>query len=247
MQLSMSSQRFVCFSLRASLYNRVMNPDDSANFLRLLEARIQDPDLTKGERTRATIRWATVAILEGTGYASFSLDMVARKAEVSRPTIYQYYGNKRDCVFDVLSEFLTIVFQFVERNGKGKRAKTVDLLAMVTDVNREYIAFYRENAALVERVRELRQEIPELISLQQDVNRKWAERLAAHISRNGPLPAKLALLTAYALESMIDDFLRELFVLKNPHLAALNLSDEALAQGLTGVWVRAAYGVLKPN
>ncbi len=225
----------------------MMNSDPSASFLRVLESRIQDPGLTKGERTRAAIRWATAAILEGTGYASFSLDMVARKAEVSRPAIYQYYANKRDCVFDVLSEFLTIVFQFVERNGKARRAKTNDLLTLVTDVNREYIAFYRENAALVERVRELRQDIPELISLQQDVNRKWAERLAAHISKNGPLSPKQALLTAYALESMIDDLLRELFVLKNPHLAALNLSDEALAQGLTGVWVRAAYGVLSPG
>ena len=222
-----------------------MNPDHSANFLRLLEARIQDPGFTKGERTRATIRWATAAILEGAGYASFSLDVVARKANVSRPTIYQYYANKRDCVFDVLSEFLTIVFQFVERTGKARRSKTHDLLTLVTDVNREYIAFYRENAALMERVRELRQDIPELISLQQDVNRKWAERLAAHISRGGPLSPKQALLTAYALESMIDDFLRELFVLKNPHLAALNLSDEALAESLSGVWVRAAYGV--PN
>ena len=95
----------------------------------------------------------------------------------------------------------------------------------------------------MERVGELRQENQELISLQQDVNRKWAERLAAHISRNGPLSHKQAIFTAYALESMIDDFLRELFVLRNPHLAALNLTDEALAQNLSSVWVRAAYGV----
>lgn len=227
-------------SCRASLYNLAMTADPSASFLRLLEARIHDPSFTKGERTRATIRWATAAILESTGYASFSLDMVARKADVSRPSIYQYYANKRDCVLDVLSEFLTIVFQFVESTGKTRRAKPGDLLTLVTDVNREYIAFYRENAALVERVRELRQDIPELISLQQDVNRKWAERVAGRICKDGTLTPKQALLTAYALESMIDDFLRELFVLKNPHLAGLNLSDEALAQALSGVWVRAA-------
>lgn len=220
-----------------------MTADRPASYLSVLEARIQDPGIFKGERTKASIRWVTALLLEETSYANVSLDLIARRAGVSRPTIYQYYASKRECVLDVLSEFLTIVFEFVERDSKARRAKTDDLLALVTDTNREYIAFYRENAALMERVRELRQEIPELISLQQDVNRKWAERLAAHISRNGPLSHKQAIFTAYALESMIDDFLRELFVLRNPHLAALNLTDEALAQNLSSVWVRAAYGV----
>jgi AcrR family transcriptional regulator len=219
-----------------------MAHSQSASYVGVLALRINDPAFTKGERTRATIRWATAAMLEDTGYASFSLEGVAARAEVSRPTIYQYYANKRDCVFDVLSEFLTVVFQFVERDGKARRAKTDDLLTVVTRTNREYIAFYRENATLVERVRELRQDIPELIAVQQGVNQKWAGRLASHICKNGPLSARQALFTAYALESMIDDFLRELFVLKNPHLAALNLSDDALAQSLSEVWVRAAYG-----
>lgn len=224
-----------------SLYNDPMSEEQTASYLHVLAARIQEPGLTKGARTRATIRWATVGLLNASGYANFSLDSIAREAGVSRPTIYQYYASKRDCVLDVLSEFLTIVFEFVERDGKARRAKTSNLLALVTETNREYIAFYRANATLMERVRELRQEIPELISLQQDVNQKWAERLAAHISRNGTLSQKQALFTAYALESMIDDFLRELFVLRNPHLAALHLSDEALAQNLSNVWVRAAY------
>lgn len=226
-----------------SHYNFAMPDATSPSYLAVLQARIENPTLYKGERTRATIRWAIASLLGKTSYANFSLDDVASMANVSRSAIYQYYTNKRECVLDVLSEFLTIVFQFVERDDKVRRTKTKDLLAMVTDTNREYIAFYRENAILVERVRELRQEIPELISLQQDINSKWAERIASHIGRQGSMSHNQALFTAYALESMIDDFLREIFVLKNPHLLTLNLSDDALAHNLSRVWVQTAYGI----
>jgi hypothetical protein len=41
---------------------------------------------------------------------------------------------------------------------------------------------------------------------------------------------------------MVDDFLCELFVLKNPHLAGMNMTDQALAKGLSEIWIRAAYG-----
>jgi AcrR family transcriptional regulator len=213
-----------------------MNSPNTASFLTLLRERSESLALTKGERTRATIRWATVATLEKNGYGSFSLDTVAIEAGVSRPTIYQYYSNKRDCVLDVLTEFLNVVFQFVDRGNKSDQG----LMNSVIQTNRDYIAFYRENATLVERVRELRQDIPELIEIQQDINRKWAQRLAKNITRNSSLSSKQALFTAYALESMIDDFLREMFVLKNPHLAALGLSDDALATSLSEVWVRAS-------
>jgi AcrR family transcriptional regulator len=219
----------------------------SVSYLDYLLSRSEDEGMLKSERTRATIRWATVAVLEDTGYASFSLDVVARKAGVSRPTIYQYYANKHDCVLDVMAEFLSVVVEFVERDNGAKRIAGDDLLAVVTNTNRDYIAFYRANATLVERVRELRQDIPELIGLQQDMNRKWAERLAKHISRHSSLSAKQALFTAFALESMVDDFLRELFVLKNPHLAALGLSDDALARAISEVWVRAAYAPPLPS
>lgn len=220
-----------------------MSTQASPSFRRQLEERISDVEISKGERTRATIRWATVAVLEEIGYASFTLDTVAKRANVSRPAIYQYYGSQRDCVLDVLSEFLNVVVDFVERDGNARRAKAGDLLTSVVDTNREYIAFYRENATLVERVRELREEIPELIALQQEINKQWAERLAKHIRKNTALSSKQALFTAYALESMIDDFLRELFVLKNPHLAGLNMSDDELAVSLSEFWARAAYGV----
>lgn len=218
-----------------------MLTESSPNFCLLLRTRAQDGETTKGERTRATIRWAIAALLEESGYASFSLDSVAKKAGVSRPAIYQYYSNKRDCVFDVLGEFLNVVYHFVEQDPEKKRLKSGDLLASVTATNRKYINFYRQNAVLIERVRELREEIPELIAIQQNVNRKWAEHLAEHIAHHTKHSAKHALLAAYALESMIDDFLRELFVLKNPHLAALKLSDQALAKGLSEIWIRAAY------
>jgi AcrR family transcriptional regulator len=212
------------------------------HFCGVLAQRKQDASLNKGERTRAAIRWAAATLLEDAGYATLSLDTIAKQAGISRPAVYQYFQNKRDCVFDVMDEFLNAVFMFVESGERPQAAGETTLLDSVVAINRRYIAFYRENAALIERVRELRQEIPELIAVQQNVNQQWAERLAKHFSKHTGMPAKSALLTAYALESMVDDFLRELFVLKNVHIAALKLNDEALAQELSAVWCRAAYG-----
>jgi AcrR family transcriptional regulator len=223
-----------------------MTKPGTVSFIELLAARMREEGMPKSERTRASIRWATAVVLEETGYASFSMNVVALKAQVSRPAIYQYYANKHDCVLDVMGEFLTAVVQFLERDSKAKRVAATDLLSVVSETNRYYIAFYRANASLVERVREMRQDLPELITLQQDVNRQWAERLAKHISRNSPLRLKAALFTAYLLESMVDDFLREYFVMKSPHLAALGLSDDELALALSEVWIRAAYGSYQP-
>jgi AcrR family transcriptional regulator len=56
-------------------------------------------DAAKGD----SILTATVALLAEVGYAGLSIEAVAHRAGVSRPTIYRRYQNKVDLVIDVIS------------------------------------------------------------------------------------------------------------------------------------------------
>src|SRR5690606_9153447 len=52
-----------------------------------------------------SILTATVEVLAESGYAGLSIEAVAQRAGVSRPTIYRRYQNKADLVIDVISHF----------------------------------------------------------------------------------------------------------------------------------------------
>lgn len=204
------------------------------SFLDLLAAAAREPDLRKGERTRRTVRFATADGLSRMPYAALSMDVIASAAGVSRAALYQYVRSKEDAVRDVLTTFhaLTIAFP------RGVAGSTPYEAAFRT--NRYYVDYFAKNAVFMERIRELRHELPELLADRQRINALWAERIASHAARFGPPdrdPAAVKL-RILCLECMVDDVLREAFVIGNPAFA---VDEDQLARVLTDIWISALY------
>jgi AcrR family transcriptional regulator len=204
-------------------------------FLDSLAAAAREPDLRKGERTRRMVRLATAEGLSRMPYAALSMDVVAGAAGVSRGALYQYVRSKEDAVRDVLTSFhaLTIAFP------RGVAGSSPYEAAFRT--NRYYVDYFAKNAVFMERIRELRHDIPELLADRQRINALWAERIAAHAARFGPPgrdPAAVKL-RILCLECMVDDVLREAFVIGNPAFA---VDEHRLAHVLTDIWVTTLYG-----
>lgn len=203
-----------------------------------LAAAAAEPGLRKGERTRRRVIWASATALEQTSFAQLSMDAIAEIAEVSRAALYQYVGSKEEAARLVLLALQELTLAIPGGGPAGR-----DPLAAITRTNRYYIDYVEKNAVFMERVRELREVMPELISERQRVNRRWAERVMAHVGRHreSPLDPVAMRLRVIALECMIDDVLRELFVIRNPDVIAAAQDRDRLAVELSTIWYRALY------
>jgi AcrR family transcriptional regulator len=203
------------------------------NFIDLLAAETAVPDQRKGERTRRRVLWATACELATTTFAMLNMDQIAAAANVSRAALYQYVGSKDDAVRTVLTDFQSRTIAIPREATRGATP-----LDAIHRTNRYYIDYFAKNAAFMERVRELHVAMPELLVERQRVNRAWAERLVSNARRHGAAgvaPERLKL-RAHLLECMIDDVLRELFVIGNPDIGAAAADLDVLAQEITRIW-----------
>lgn len=208
-------------------------------FVALLAAEAAAPGLRKGERTRRAVRLATARMLERTPVAGLSMDLISAEAGVSRPALYQYFSAKEDAVRDVLEEFQSRTLEIPREATLGATIRE-----RIRRTNRYYIDYVAKNAVFMERIREARDVLPDLLAARQRVNAAWARRVAQHVQAHGRLKlAEAALqLRILALECMIDDVLREIYVIGNPGFDGARQDPDRLAEELTAIWDMALYG-----
>lgn len=208
------------------------------SFIDLLAAEAAAPGLRKGERTRRRVLWATAAELAATSFAQLNMDQIAQAADVSRAALYQYVGSKEDAVRTVLTDFQS---RTIAIPAAVIRAATP--LETILRTNRYYIDFFAKNAPFMERIRELHAILPELTVEKQRVNREWAARLVRNALRHGEGAASATRLRlrAHLLECMIDDVLREMFVIGNPDIRGEAADLDVLSEELTRIWHKTLY------
>ena len=174
-------------------------------------------------------------------YAAVSIEEICSRADVSRTAFYIYFPSKADLVRDVLIEFQRSVTT-ISRGPRGSP------LEAIRSANQAFARFVRLNAPLMERIRELRDELPELILERQRVNQAWAARITAAARRGGnTLPEAALLVRAHALIFMSEDLLREVHVIRNPNVTQLADDEAMLVEQLSQVWYRALYSEAPPN
>ena len=213
------------------------------SFIDLLADEAADASLRKGERTRRRVLWATAAALADTSFAQLNMDQIAQAADVSRAALYQYVGSKEDAVRTVLTDFQSRTIAIPLQATRGATPRET-----ILRTNRYYIDYFAKNAAFMERVRELHAVMPELIQEKQRVNRAWAERVARNAARHGAsdLPPETLRLRAYLLECLIDDTLREIFVIGNPDMTEAARDLDVLAEELTRIWFLTLFSREEP-
>ncbi len=202
-----------------------------------LAARAAVRPIRKGERTQALLRWATVVVLEEKRPAEVSIELIAERAGVSRAAFYQYFESGMAVIGDVLLEFQRSLISRMDAVPRGP-----DAYATIVATHRMYVPYYAVNAALIEAIRELHGTMPELYAEKDAVNELWAQRIAASAARaRRAKTTPRLLLEVYALQSMVDDLLRQIYVLGNPNIVSLAPDQETLIMSISDLWHRALY------
>ena len=201
----------------------------------LLERGAEVDLLRKGERTRFALKSAAARLLEEKGYDRFSTGDVSDYAVVTRTAFYNYFPSKQALVLELLEDFLTFL-----RLALRPRQRLADPAQAVLQTNLAYVRFFAVNARVILSIQHVRRALSGAERQHFDLNDWWARKVAQAILQNGRTDtqkhSRLALATAYALETMVDGFLTELYVRKNPNLVALELSETEVAQLLSDIW-----------
>jgi AcrR family transcriptional regulator len=204
----------------------------------LAQARRAAEAQPKRERTIAALRVAALDLLETGGWHDLSVERVTGAIGVARGTFYQYFRSGEAIALELVDAFE------VERLRRAPRPAGHDPFVVISSFNRYYVEVYRRNAGLVRAKLQLSDSFATLREHRQRADHEWAQRVARSLARRtlAGAGARSMTLLVYAMQSMVDDLLREIWVDENPHLAEFADSPDEVADHLSAIWHRAAYG-----
>lgn len=217
----------------------------SIRFTDALEASARAGSL-KTDRTRFRLL-ASMArqLMSGVDRRELKVALVARNAGLAHGTFYRYFSDVRNAMDVLIEEFAKFVRKELSRARAGEPGTQIRVHATML----VYARLYAENAPLMRCLVDLGTEPSASSASYQKLNRVWYERMARAITQRQAeygTPAtgsqREPLAIAYALGGMVDDFLAQVFLRKEPALAPLADDPDAIAELLTSLWLKAAYG-----
>jgi AcrR family transcriptional regulator len=219
-------------------------PDLSAlRFADAVQVSAGADGLAKRERTRLSILAAAARELDEHPPNALTVAAVARRAGVAHGTVYLHFADGSALVAAVAGAFA----RFVRGHLSGERAGAPGSDERVRATTRRYAMLFRENAGLMRCMMQVGAEDRGFRESLHALNRDWNGRVARAIGRRrqaAGLPTEEAetLYTAYALDGMIDEFLTQIYIRRDPALAALAEDPDRIADLLGRLWARAAVG-----
>ena len=220
-----------------------------AGFLAALRLAAEAPGLGKTERTRLKLLAAIAARLSaGIEEAALRVADIAAEAGLAHGTFYRYFADRRAAVGALVADFVRFLRDRLAESRDGPPGSR----ARVRAATLTYVRLFRDNAGLMRCLMSLDNEGAGFRASFHELNRAWNGRVAAAIAhRRDPVAEAAAvaatLPTAYALGGMIDEFLTQLYLRRDPALAALAGDEAAITDLLTELWCRGAYGSLPPE
>jgi AcrR family transcriptional regulator len=217
-----------------------------ASFAETLVRAAAAPELRKAERTRLRLLAAIAERLaSGVEPAGLWVSDVADDAGVAHGTFYRYFRDLPQALESVIADFARFQRAGLARVREGSPGSP----ARVRAATLAYVRLFRANAGLMRCLMDLGSETAAFRARYHALNRDWNGRVAAAIARRraelsgaAPVVADAMLPTAYALDGMIDEFLTQLYLRRDPALAALAEDEAAVADLLSDLWCRGAYG-----
>ncbi|MBV8653240.1 MAG: TetR/AcrR family transcriptional regulator [Alphaproteobacteria bacterium] len=232
-------------SLSIAADTRIADRTDDASFETTLLRAADAPALRKSERTRLRLLAAIASRLAaGDDPTALRVSDIADAAGLAHGTFYRYFTDRQEAVEALIADFTRFQRERLAAIRDGAPGSPERVRAATLG----YVRLFRRNAGLMRCLMGLGPETAAFRARFHALNRDWNARVAAAIAGHrarlsGTLPAaKEALLpTAYALGGMIDEFLTQIYLRRDPALAALEDDETAIAELLTELWCRAAY------
>lgn len=217
--------------------------DASLRFAQVLARTADRPGLRKTERTRLRLLAATAAALEAEQEpAALRVADITEGASLAHGTFYRYFPDRAEAVEALVGEFARFLREQLGTVQEGAPASR----ARVRAATLVYLRLFRANAGLMRCLMDLRRETAPFRERFHALNRDWNSKVASAIAarRGRGEPAEALLPTAYALGGLVDEFLAQLYLRRDPALASLRTDESATAELLTDLWCRGAYGVV---
>lgn len=198
------------------------------------------PSTPRGIRTRDKIKEAATTVLERIGYRAMRLQDIADEAGVNVSLLYRYFTGKPDITREILEDIL-------EDRGRIARAPTeqrADPFDAIVQANEAIADVYSTTPGLMRCLLQLDEDEADFSSLYRRISLDWNRRVARDIARrfsSATLSDDERLMIAYALGGLVDDFLFEMYVDRNPLFPGVFQSSREVALFLAVIWYRALY------
>jgi AcrR family transcriptional regulator len=219
---------------------------EAGGYAAVLLAAAGEDGLRKTERTRLKLLAAIAAALNaGTPRGALKVADVTRAAGLAHGTFYRYFDDMAGATEALVENFAG----HVRDRLAGARQGETGSRERVRGATLAYARLFRENAPLMRCLIGLDAEGGPFARAYRDLNRAWYGRMAAAIARGRARQAggveadpQALLPAAYALGGMIDEFLTQVYLRRDPALA--HLAADGIADLLTDLWWRGAYGTV---
>ena len=212
-----------------------------------LAASAEAPSLLKTARTRLRILASLAACTNRAEEpGGVRVTDIMRDAGLAHGTFYRYFTDQEAALEELMDGFLLFL---AERQAEA-RMGTAGSPERIHHSIAIYARVFRANTGLMRRLMSTDMLGGASRERFQAFNREWyvraAEAMSSRRQAEGHASAEgLRLLpTAYALGGMVDEFLAQIYIRRDPNLAFLAGNAEAIASTLTQAWCYGAYGDL---
>ncbi len=193
----------------------------------------------KGERTRAQLQIAACKILQDDSPQGLTISAICEQAGVSNGTFYLYFPDRNALLDTVLGDFVTFLQSSMRAAGEPG---TPDPPRAAT---RAYFELFEQNSGLMRCLVQPLEGYPDAQSAFQRLNREWVEVVVASVASrqrkedgNQATPRAELLRRAYALGGMVDQYLANLLLSKDPNLIEISQDREVVLETLSLIWER---------
>ncbi len=203
-----------------------------------LAALASGPGIRKGERTRLRLLSATAQLLQEQFVHTVRVGDICATAGVAPGTFYQYFSDKLDVTTAMLAGFVHHLFAHLGKAAEGAEG----LAASVHATTLAYVREFEMNRGLFRALMQMTEESERIEAIYQGFNNRWNRRTARVIARcrgvEGP-PEEEDILRAFALGGMVDEFLANVYVRRDPALTERLTTSEETARLLADLWLDA--------
>ncbi|MEZ0213511.1 MAG: TetR/AcrR family transcriptional regulator [Xanthobacteraceae bacterium] len=200
-------------------------------------------DLSKRERTRATLIYSAAVTMEERGISPDLVARVCSLASVSRGTFYLYFPDAISIAMFVLKDFLRVASRWAASNSQG-----TDLYITMVGRLTFYQRLHAENAGLFRCLYVIKFDDPidkRPYLLWQKIRHRWRVVLSDQIAEACGLtdaPKRVRLHLAYTILGMADDVFFQMHVTDNRFLTRTIESPADMVELLALMSYRAVMG-----
>lgn len=201
----------------------------------------QKPLSARGEKARAKLMAAALAVLEREGYHKMRIADVTREAGVAQGLFYHYFKDLKSLTVEVLTEFAgarndpRLIEKGVEKGDWYSRIYAYNLLIVKS---------YALRPGVMRCLLQMGDEDPEFSAMLRDNYRQqlmWLVDLMPKMFPEVEFGKHQALMVVYSLAGIGEGLIREYFINESKTLRAAELTVEEFAELLTTMFYRALF------